>query len=177
MVIDARRIRLTRHSLLSSHSPPRKLERILQRPPPTGRVSVSPFSSSSKTVKPSALSFPLPLPSLSVPSRVSFFFLPARSSPAPPYIPRPKLTFCVTSTEAPRDRKKDKNIKHTGNAALDEIIDIARIMRSKSLARELSGTVKEMLGTAQSLGCTVDGRRMLFLPSPLFNSRLTRSDP
>lgn len=26
------------------------------------------------------------------------------------------------------------------------------------MARELQGTVKEILGTAQSVGCTVDGR-------------------
>lgn len=26
------------------------------------------------------------------------------------------------------------------------------------MARQLSGTVKEILGTAQSVGCTVDGR-------------------
>lgn len=26
------------------------------------------------------------------------------------------------------------------------------------MARELSGTVREILGTAQSVGCTVDGR-------------------
>jgi large subunit ribosomal protein L12e len=31
-------------------------------------------------------------------------------------------------------------------------------MRFKSLARELSGTVKEILGTAFSVGCTVDGQ-------------------
>ena len=31
-------------------------------------------------------------------------------------------------------------------------------MKSKSLAKELSGTVKEILGTAQSIGCTVDGQ-------------------
>ena len=31
-------------------------------------------------------------------------------------------------------------------------------MRSKSLAKELSGCVKEILGTAQSVGCTVDGQ-------------------
>ena len=60
--------------------------------------------------------------------------------------------------EPPRDRKKEKNIKHTGNIDFDTIIDIARTMRSKSLAKELSGTVKEILGTAQSVGCTVDGQ-------------------
>ena len=31
-------------------------------------------------------------------------------------------------------------------------------MRSKSLAKELKGTVKEILGTAFSVGCQVDGR-------------------
>lgn len=41
---------------------------------------------------------------------------------------------------------------------MDEIIKIARTMRFKSLAKELSGTVKEILGTAQSVGCTVDGQ-------------------
>ncbi|EGG07720.1 uncharacterized protein MELLADRAFT_52368 [Melampsora larici-populina 98AG31] len=60
--------------------------------------------------------------------------------------------------EPPRDRKKEKNIKHTGNLTLDEVIEIARKMRFKSLARNLAGTVKEILGTAQSVGCTVDGQ-------------------
>ncbi|ORZ03597.1 60S ribosomal protein L12 [Syncephalastrum racemosum] len=60
--------------------------------------------------------------------------------------------------EPPRDRKKDKNVKHTGNISLDDVIEIARTMRYKSFARELSGTVKEILGTAQSVGCTVDGQ-------------------
>ncbi|KAJ3517250.1 hypothetical protein NMY22_g14003 [Coprinellus aureogranulatus] len=60
--------------------------------------------------------------------------------------------------EPPRDRKKEKNIKHSGNIPLDEIFDIARTMRSKSLAKELSGTVKEILGTAQSVGCTINGQ-------------------
>ena len=61
------------------------------------------------------------------------------------------------SIEPPRDRKKEKNIKHSGNVTMDEIFDIARTMKSKSLAKELSGCVKEILGTAQSIGCTVDG--------------------
>lgn len=41
---------------------------------------------------------------------------------------------------------------------MDDIIRIARIMRPKSLAKNLAGVAKEMLGTAQSIGCTVDGR-------------------
>jgi large subunit ribosomal protein L12e len=61
-------------------------------------------------------------------------------------------------TEPPRDRKKEKNIKHSGNIALDEIYEIARTMKDKSLAKNLAGGVKEILGTAQSVGCTIDGK-------------------
>ncbi|XP_034835179.1 60S ribosomal protein L12 [Maniola jurtina] len=60
--------------------------------------------------------------------------------------------------EPPRDRKKQKNIKHSGNITMEDVIGIAKIMRPRSMARYLSGTVKEILGTAQSVGCTVDGR-------------------
>jgi large subunit ribosomal protein L12e len=60
--------------------------------------------------------------------------------------------------EPPRDRKKEKNIKHSKSITLDEIIEIARTMRFKSLAKELKGTVLEILGTAFSVGCQVDGR-------------------
>jgi large subunit ribosomal protein L12e len=50
------------------------------------------------------------------------------------------------------DRKNLKNIKHSGNVTLDEIVDIARTIK------ELSGCVNEILGMAQSIGCTVDGQ-------------------
>lgn len=59
--------------------------------------------------------------------------------------------------EPARDRKKVKNVKHNGNLTLDEIIKIARTMRPRSMARKLEGTVKEILGTAVSVGCSVDG--------------------
>ena len=60
--------------------------------------------------------------------------------------------------EPPRDRKKEKNIKHNKSIPLDEIVEIARKMRFRSLAKELKGTVLEILGTAFSVGCQVDGR-------------------
>lgn len=31
-------------------------------------------------------------------------------------------------------------------------------MRERSMAKKLEGTVKEVLGTAQSVGCTIDGK-------------------
>ncbi|GAU90145.1 hypothetical protein RvY_02609 [Ramazzottius varieornatus] len=59
--------------------------------------------------------------------------------------------------EPPRDRKKVKNVKHSGNLTMDEIVDIARTMKPRSMARKLEGVVKEILGTCQSVGCTVEG--------------------
>jgi large subunit ribosomal protein L12e len=62
--------------------------------------------------------------------------------------------------EAPRDRKKVKNITHTGNLKWDDVLKISKTMREakKSMAIELSGTVKEILGTCRSMGCTIDGK-------------------
>eukprot|EP00178_Gracilaria_changii_P014605 TRINITY_DN41078_c0_g1_i1.p1 TRINITY_DN41078_c0_g1~~TRINITY_DN41078_c0_g1_i1.p1 ORF type:complete len:166 (+),score=21.23 TRINITY_DN41078_c0_g1_i1:99-596(+) len=60
--------------------------------------------------------------------------------------------------EPPRDRKKVKHVKHTGNITMDEVVEIARVMRPRSMARTLAGTCKEILGTAQSVGCTIDGQ-------------------
>ena len=61
--------------------------------------------------------------------------------------------------EPPRDRKKVKNIKHNGNISLDDVINAARIMRPRSMSKDLAGVMKEILGTAQSVGCTVDGQQ------------------
>uniref|UniRef100_A0A8C5Q194 Large ribosomal subunit protein uL11 n=1 Tax=Leptobrachium leishanense TaxID=445787 RepID=A0A8C5Q194_9ANUR len=58
----------------------------------------------------------------------------------------------------PHDRKKVKNIKHSGSIPMDDVISIARQMRHRSLARELSGTIKEILGTMQSVSCSIDGQ-------------------
>jgi large subunit ribosomal protein L12e len=64
-------------------------------------------------------------------------------------------------------------VKHGGDLTLDQIINIARQMRPRSMAKKLEGTVKEILGlcsssssyecalvagTAQSVGCRVNGQ-------------------
>jgi len=59
--------------------------------------------------------------------------------------------------EAPRDRKKVKNVKHNGNISLKDVIAIAKEMRHRSNSKDLAGSVKEILGTCVSVGCTVDG--------------------
>ena len=74
--------------------------------------------------------------------------------------------------EPPRDRKKVKHIKHDGNITLDEIIEIARKMRERSMAKELKGTVCEMLGTAFSVGCTVNGESPKDLQEQIKNGEL-----
>lgn len=73
-------------------------------------------------------------------------------------VPAASTLVIAALKEPPRDKKKEKNIKHNGNIPLDQIVDIARQMQHKSFAKDLSGVVKEILGTAQSVGCRVDGK-------------------
>eukprot|EP00413_Alexandrium_margalefii_P040669 CAMPEP_0204595906 /NCGR_PEP_ID=MMETSP0661-20131031/52940_1 /ASSEMBLY_ACC=CAM_ASM_000606 /TAXON_ID=109239 /ORGANISM="Alexandrium margalefi, Strain AMGDE01CS-322" /LENGTH=165 /DNA_ID=CAMNT_0051606469 /DNA_START=76 /DNA_END=573 /DNA_ORIENTATION=+ len=73
-------------------------------------------------------------------------------------VPTASILVIKALKEPLRDRKKVKNIVHTGDISMDTVFDIARTMRARSMAREFSGTVKEILGTAQSVGCTVDGQ-------------------
>jgi large subunit ribosomal protein L12e len=72
-------------------------------------------------------------------------------------IPSSSSLVMKALNEPDRDRKKVKNIVHNGNITLDQVIDIARQMRERSMAKKLSGTVKEILGTCNSIGCTVNG--------------------
>lgn len=60
--------------------------------------------------------------------------------------------------EPPRDRKKVKDVPHDGNIPFDAVIEVAKQCRGRSIAKHMAGTVKEVLGTAQSVGCTVDGQ-------------------
>uniref|UniRef100_A0A0G4G9W0 Ribosomal protein L11 C-terminal domain-containing protein n=1 Tax=Chromera velia CCMP2878 TaxID=1169474 RepID=A0A0G4G9W0_9ALVE len=73
-------------------------------------------------------------------------------------------TLVIKALKEPlRDRKKVKNIKHSGNLSKETIFDIARTMRYKSMAKEFKGTVKEILGTANAVGCTVEGKKPMKL--------------
>jgi len=60
--------------------------------------------------------------------------------------------------EPARDRKKVKHVQHNGDITMDNVFEISRVMRERSIARKFEGTVKEILGTAQSVGCTIDGQ-------------------
>jgi hypothetical protein len=41
--------------------------------------------------------------------------------------------------------EQEKNILHNGNISFDDVIEIARIMRDRSCARELKGTVRSLM--------------------------------
>ena len=62
--------------------------------------------------------------------------------------------------EPVRQRRKVKGAvyKHTGNLSLEQVKNIAKKMSHKTLARELKGTVKEVLGSCLAVGITVDGK-------------------
>ncbi|XP_031232047.1 60S ribosomal protein L12-like [Mastomys coucha] len=66
----------------------------------------------------------------------------------PRSVPSALALIIKSLKEPPRDRKKQKNIKHSGNITFNAIISIAHQMAHQCLARELSGTIKEILGTA-----------------------------
>merc|ERR1712018_79173 len=72
-------------------------------------------------------------------------------------VPSASSVIIKALKEPVRDRKKVKNIKHDGNISFDDILNAAKTMRERSMAKNLAGTVKEMLGTAHSIGCTIDG--------------------
>ncbi|CAI9762072.1 unnamed protein product [Fraxinus pennsylvanica] len=79
--------------------------------------------------------------------------------------------------EPERDRKKTKNIKHNGNISLDDVIEIAKVMSPRSMAKDLSGTVKEILGTCVSVGCTVDGKDPKDLQQEITDEKNIGYDP
>ena len=62
--------------------------------------------------------------------------------------------------KAPRVRARDKETiyVHEGNLDFDAIVEISKQMEHKSMAKTFAGTVKQILGTCNSLGITVDGK-------------------
>ena len=72
-------------------------------------------------------------------------------------VPSASSLIMRAMNEPVRDRKKGpKNIEHDGNVTLDQVIEIAKVMRGRSMARKMAGTVREILGTCFSIGCTVN---------------------
>jgi large subunit ribosomal protein L12e len=59
-----------------------------------------------------------------------------------------------------RDRQKQKLTNRSGNISFDQVLKIAKWMEAegKSRAKTFKGSVKQVLGSCVSVGCTVDGR-------------------
>jgi large subunit ribosomal protein L12e len=59
-----------------------------------------------------------------------------------------------------RDRQKTKLTNRSGNISFEEVKKIAKWMESegKSRAKTFKGSVKQVLGSCVSVGCTVDGK-------------------
>ena len=69
-------------------------------------------------------------------------------------------SMIIKALKEPPKEKKAKGTPHfhKGNVSMNDVLQVARAMRSKSMAKEFSGTVREVLGTCVSVGCTVDGQ-------------------
>eukprot|EP00178_Gracilaria_changii_P009373 TRINITY_DN27481_c0_g1_i1.p1 TRINITY_DN27481_c0_g1~~TRINITY_DN27481_c0_g1_i1.p1 ORF type:complete len:182 (+),score=39.52 TRINITY_DN27481_c0_g1_i1:47-547(+) len=91
-------------------------------------------------------------------------------------VPSASSLIIKALAEPERDRKKDKNIKHDGNLTLEQLYDIARTMRPRSMAKHFSGTVKEILGTCNSVGCTVEGENPRDLQAKIDDGTLVTPD-
>ena len=59
----------------------------------------------------------------------------------------------------PRDRKKEKLPSRSGNISFDKVLKIAKLVHEegKSLSKDFTGTVKQVVGSCLSCGCTIDG--------------------
>lgn len=78
--------------------------------------------------------------------------------------------------EPPRDRKKVKNVQHNGSISLEAVKSVARRQRPKSLAKTLTGVVKEVLGTCLSVGCLVDGESPKTLTQQITSGEIAIED-
>merc|ERR1712066_607216 len=78
--------------------------------------------------------------------------------------------------EPSRDRKKVKNIKHASNLTLDEVVTVAKVIQPRSCATSLLGTVCEILGTAMSIGCTINDRKPKEILENISRGIITISD-
>merc|ERR1719473_2246470 len=72
-------------------------------------------------------------------------------------IPSATALLIKALKEPPRDKKKEKEIQHDGDITFADLMKIAEQMRSRSMAKDMAGTVKEILGTCRAIGCTIDG--------------------
>ena len=84
---------------------------------------------------------------------------PSLSTTAPNAAVPSAAALIIRFLKEPVKSRKDKaggETIHDGNITFDNVLEVARTMRPRSMAKTFSGTVKEILGTCYSVGCTVD---------------------
>merc|ERR1712125_245679 len=73
-----------------------------------------------------------------------------------------------------RDRKKQKLENRNGNVTFQQIKTIAKFQEAqgRSDSKDFMGTVTQVLGTALSMGCTVDGKNAKVITKMVKNGEL-----
>ena len=67
-------------------------------------------------------------------------------------VPSAVAALVIKAVKEPEhDRKKTKNIKHNGNISLDDVIEIAKVMKPRSMAKDfffffLTSMAKDLSG-------------------------------
>lgn len=92
-------------------------------------------------------------------------------------IPSASALVIKELAEPPRDRKKVKNVKHNGNLSWDQIRNIAKIMKPRSGAKSFEGTIKEIVGTCVSVGCSIEKKTPKEIIAQIENGELNVSEP
>lgn len=73
-------------------------------------------------------------------------------------VPTASAQIIKALKEPVRDKIADKGRGHTGNIKWEDVAAIVKVMRYRSLARSPAGVAKEILGTCDSMKCTIDGK-------------------
>ena len=73
-------------------------------------------------------------------------------------IPTAAALIIKALKEPIQQENRKQNIVENKNIRLEDIINAARIMRPRSESKHFSGVMKEILGTAQIIGCKIDGK-------------------
>ncbi|KAH9319380.1 hypothetical protein KI387_021149, partial [Taxus chinensis] len=73
-------------------------------------------------------------------------------------VPSATTLVIKSQKERERDKEKTKIIKHTRNILVDDVIEIVKVMKHRSMEKPLVGNVKEILGTCVSERHTIDGK-------------------
>ncbi|GIQ84403.1 ribosomal protein L11/L12 [Kipferlia bialata] len=71
-------------------------------------------------------------------------------------------SLVIKALNEPKRNRKEEEMTHDGTVPFDAICSIAKQIHHKSYAMELAGTVKSVLGSCVSVGCSilVDGETM-----------------